>query len=75
MPMIRQLLIMEMDAEKAETAAEELSGRLDDFRETVAPAREYGLTIYEATARDLEHFPGAGCLLPEPQHLLTGADQ
>jgi hypothetical protein len=54
---IKLLLIAEIDVAEGNPLAGAIA-TLDAFREAVQPAVEYGITLYQATARDLADFGG-----------------
>lgn len=62
----KRLFVVEVAVESEETATEELSDRVDAFRESVQASTEHGVTLYLATRDDLEEFAELGVLLPNP---------
>ena len=55
---IKRLLIAEVEVAEGDPLAT-ATAILDAFREAVQPAAEYGITLYQATAKDLADFGGA----------------
>lgn len=51
------MLVAEIEVASSANARHEVVALLDNFREAVAPSREYGITLYQATADDLAAFP------------------
>lgn len=52
-PIVKIMLLCEMEVSSAESAEQEIQEALDKFREETHPATTYGLTIYRMTADDL----------------------
>ena len=69
MPIVKMLLVAEMEV-PAENPAEEAQCKLDEFRESVLPHENYGISMYHATRTDLEEFATQQALLPNPQYII-----
>lgn len=70
---VKVLLVAEVDVGESTDIPTDVQTLLDNFREAVAPSREYGIALYQATADDLAAF-SASSRLGQPLPFLEAPD-
>lgn len=70
---VKVLLVAEIDVGESIDIPMDLQTVLDNFREAVAPSREFGIALYQATADDLAAL-SASSRLGQPPLLLETPD-